>query len=169
MADSLFRYRELPTFAEAESIHQEWQEGLAQAKTNDLPKWEHMVAQRFLIWSGMLVDAVKADDPTFDAVIQAIRINDIVLAGISVEAFFETGLAVRADSPFPFTRLLGYTNGCEAYLPRAEDHPAGGWKLTERYAVPALLVQGYSLPVAFHPDTEQQVVQRMSALIRQLV
>ena len=164
-----FRYGELPTLAEAESIHQEWQERLAQAETNDVPKWERMVAQRFLIWSGKLVDAVKADDPTFDAVIQAIRINDIVLAGISVEAFFETGLAVRADSPFPFTQLLGFTNGCEAYLPRAEDYPAGGWKLTESYAVPDLLVQSYNLPVAFHPDTEQQVVQRMSALIRQLV
>ena len=59
MADSLFRYRELPTFAEAESIHQEWQERLAQAKTNDLPKWEHMVAQRFLIWAGMQVEPVQ--------------------------------------------------------------------------------------------------------------
>ena len=82
--------------------------------------------------------------------------------------FFETGLAIKAKSPFQHTQVLGYTNGSIGYLPRAEDYPQGGWKLHESYAVPDLFVQAYSLPVALHPESEQVAVERASALIRQL-
>jgi neutral ceramidase len=159
---------ELPSLAEAEAIHQQWQQKLAGARANDAPDWEVSVAMRFCDWSANLVKAVQQGNPPLDTVIQAIRINDIVLASISIEAFFETGLAIKAKSPFAHTQVLGYTNGCESYLPRAEDYPAGGWKVTERYAVPDLFFQCYSLPVALRPETEQKMVERVSDLIQQL-
>ena len=159
---------ELPSLAEAEAIHQQWQQKLADARANDASGWEISVAMRFNDWSANLVKAVQQGNPPLDTIIQAIRINDIVLASVSIEAFFQTGLAIKAKSPFEHTQVLGYTNGCVAYLPRAEDYPADGWKVTERYAVPDLFFQCYSLPVAFRPETEQKVVERMSDLIQQL-
>lgn len=159
---------DLPSLAEAEAIAQEWQQKLAEARASDAREWEISVAMRFSDWSANLVQAVQQGNPPLDTVIQAIRIGDIVLASISVEAFFETGLAIKAKSPFAHTQVLGYTNGCESYLPRAEDYPAGGWQINERYAVPDLFFQCYSLPVALRPETEQEVVERMSDLIRQL-
>ena len=127
------------------------------------------MALRFSEWADNLVAAVKQGNPTHDAVIQAIRINDIVLASVSVEAFFQTGQAVKAKSPFEHTQFLGYSNGCVAYLPRAEDYPPGGWKIDESYAVPDLMAQSYALPVAFEPGAEQMVVERVLDLIQQLV
>jgi hypothetical protein len=160
---------ELPSLAEAEAIHQDWKQKLADAEVNDARDWEISVARRFTDWSAKLVEAVRQGNPPLAAVIQAIRINDIVLATISVEAFFETGLAIKTKSPFKHSQVLGYSNGCVTYLPRAEDYPAGGWKVTERYAVPDLFFQCYSLPVAFRPETEQMVAERVSKLIQQLV
>ena len=161
-------FMELPSLAEAEAIHQEWEQKLADAYANDARDWEINVAMRFTDWSAKLVEAVKQGNPPLDIVIQAIRINDIVLASISIEAFTETGLSIKAKSPFKHTQVLGYSNGCVGYLPRAEDYPPGGWKVTERYAVPDLFFQSYSLPVIFRPDTEQRVVERVSALIKKL-
>ena len=101
--------------------------------------------------------------------IQVIRINNIILASNSTEAFFETGLSIKAGSPFLHTLVLGYTNGCVCYLPRAKDFPPGGWDIYKRwYGIPDLLFQAYSLPTAIHPDSEQQVVDRTLALIEQL-
>lgn len=161
-------FMDLPSLEEAEAIHQEWQQKLADARANDARDWEISVAMRFADWAANLVAAVQQDNPPLDAVIQAIRINDIVLASVSVEAFFETGLAVKAKSPFRHTQVLGYSNGSVAYLPRAEDYPVDGWKISERYAVPDLMAQSYTLPVAFRPETEQRVVERISNLIQQL-
>ena len=161
-------FMDLPSLAEAEAIQQEWHQKLADARANDARDWEINVALRFADWADNLVAAVQQGNPPHDAVIQAIRINDIVLASVSVEAFFQTGQAVKAKSPFKHTQFLGYSNGCVAYLPRAEDYPAGGWKINERYAVPDLMAQSYTLPVAFRPEAEQKLVESVSNLIQQL-
>ena len=67
---------------------------------------------------------------------------------MNVEPFFETGLDIRAGSPFADTFVLGYSNGVVSYLPRAEDHPEGGWRLDAEYAVPDLIPQAWGLPVS---------------------
>ena len=46
--------------------------------------------------------------------------------------------------------------------------PKAAGVFTSAYAVPDLLVQSYSMPVAFRPDAEQTVVEKVSKLIRQL-
>ena len=161
-------FGDLPPLEEAEAIRDEWRRKLAHARASDSRNWEISVAMRFADWAEKLVEAVHEGNPPLDTLIQAIRINDIVLASVSVEAFFQTGLDVKARSPFEHTQVLGFSNGLVAYLPRAEDYPEAGWSVHERYAVPDLLVQSYSMPVALRPDAEQTVVERVSNLIRRL-
>ena len=120
-------------------------------------------------WARRLLAAVEAGGATFDLKLQAVRVDDIVIAGMNVETFFETGLEIRGRSPLSDTFVLGYTNGSMAYLPRAEDHPKGGWKLGERYALPDQIPQFYPGQVtALHPDSEQRALEGMLTLIRQL-
>jgi len=73
-----------------------------------------------------------------------------------------------AASTHRSARGLGYTNGTVGYLPRAEDYPAGDWRLDESYAVPDLIFQVHPHPVALHPDSEQRAVTGALALLGQL-
>jgi hypothetical protein len=158
----------LPTLAGAEAIHRNWQETLDQRVERDVQEWEIRYAEKFVLWASVLVEAVKHGHPTADLNIQSLRINDIVIAGMNVETFYETGLSIRAQSPFKDTFVLGFTNGSMSYLPRAEDYPEGGWKLDVSYAVPDLLFQSYLQPVAFRPDAEQRAIAGTLDVIRQL-
>lgn len=159
---------DLPPLAVAEEIRQEWQQKLADIQSRPARDWEINVTTRFADWSEKLVQAIQENQRTVEVAIQAIRINDVVLTGLSVESFFETGLTIKARSPIAHTQVLGYTNGWRCYLPRAEDFPPEGWDLHERYGVPDLLFQAYSFPVAIHPNSEQKVVERTLSLIQQL-
>ena len=159
---------ELPSLAEAEALQARWQKTLEERRARDAQEWEIRVAAKFTLWSQILVDAVKHGHPTFDLHLQAIRINDVVLTGMNVETFFETGLTIREKSPFDNTFVCGYTNGSSSYLPRAEDYPEGGWKLDGSYAVPDMLFQGYLLPIALAPDSAQRAVDGTLRLIKTL-
>jgi hypothetical protein len=158
----------LPTLGEAEEIHQHWQQTLDERHQRDAQEWEVRVAEKYVAWSRILVAAVKHGHPTCDLYLQAIRVNDIVIAGMNVETFFETGLTIKAQSPFKDTFVLGFTNGSMSYLPRAEDYPPDGWKVDVSYAVPDLLFQVYLHPVALHPDSEQRAIFGTVNLIKQL-
>ena len=159
---------DLPSMEEARSVQEKWHQILDERSARGAQPWEMRVAAHFANWADRLVEAVRDGHPTLDLVLQAVRINDIVLASLNVEAFFETGLSVKAKSPFQYTQVLGYSNGVVGYLPRAEDYPPGGWSVNELYAVPDLYVQAYTLPVALHPDSEQLAVDRLTTLIKQL-
>lgn len=159
---------ELPPLALAEQLRDDCHRAFEEARARGARDWEINVTTRFADWSDKLVEAIKTNRRTLDVGIQAIRINNIALATISVEAFFETGLAVKGGSPFSHTQVLGYTNGCVCYLPRAEDFPSGGWDVRERYGIPDLLFQAYSLPVAVHPDSESRVVTGLTELLNHL-
>ena len=163
------RFVELPTLAEAEAIQTKWRQTLADRQAGDAREWEIALAVRYCRWADNLVDAVRDGNPTAEIRIQAIRINNIVLATISAEAFFETGFAIKAQSAFEHTQVLGYSNGLTCYLPRAEDFPANGWKLDQPYALPDLMFQAAGLSVAIHPESEQVVVERTLKLIDALV
>jgi hypothetical protein len=120
-------------------------------------------------WAQRLLAAVHAGGATFELRLQAIRVADIVIAGMNVEAFFETGLEIRERSPLPDTFVLGYTNGSMAYLPRAEDQPESGWQLGEHYALPDWIPQFYPGQVtALDPDSERRAREGALALIREL-
>jgi neutral ceramidase len=160
---------ELPSLEKAESLLAHWQQRAAECRAQDAQEWELRVAEKYEHWARLLVEAVHHGNPSADLFVQAIRIGDIVIAGLNAEVFFETGLEIRARSPVPNTLVLGVTNGTIGYLPRAVDYPPNGWDIDESYAVPDLIFQVHPHPVALRPDSEQRAVEGTLDLIRRLV
>jgi len=78
------------------------------------------------------------------------------------EVFAEYQLWVDRNSPFRRTMVLGYTNGCESYIPTDKDLALGGYETASFPAVGAPL--RYSGRVALKPGIEQQIRQRIHTL-----
>ena len=161
-------YDELPSPERAREILAHWQRTREERAAGGALDWEIRAAKKYEHWATKLVAAVEDGHPTHDLHIQAIRVNDVVIAAMDMEVFFETGLEIRDGSPLPDTFVLGYTNGCFGYLPRGEDYPEGGWKIDESYAVPDLIPQAWAMPVILHPDSARRAVEASLELIRSL-
>ena len=162
-------YDQLPSAREAQTILEHRQRRLSDLRSRADVDWELRVAEKQEDWARLLVETTARDGaPTCALHLQAIRIGHIAIVGLNAELFFETGLEIRARSPSPNTFALGYTNGTVGYLPRAEDYPAGGWRLDESYAVPDLIFQVHPHPVALHPGSEQRAVAGALALLGRL-
>ena len=84
--------------------------------------------------------------------VQALALGDLALVSAACEPFVETGLAVKAASPFARTFFAGYTNGCVGYVPTAHAFPYGGYEIDRAYL-------GYRLPAPVAPEAEQMVVR----------
>lgn len=151
MAINAIRHRELETLEVAEAA------------------WvDRHIARSFADWSDVLVAAVEHHVRTVPVTVQALRIGDVAFAAVAMETFSCTGIDVKARSPFPNTVLLGYSNGYHSYLPRAQDLPPGGWKPTERYAVPDLYPAAWLQPTAIGSAAEQQVVETCVSLLERV-
>jgi hypothetical protein len=157
----------LPTLEDAQGILAE-KRSLLDAVLPTGDERQIAPATRFVNWAEALVDAVETDRRTIDFEIQALRIDDLALVGLSAEVFSGTGQEIKARSPIPHTNVLGYSNGCVMYLPRAQDYPPGGWDVHVRYKIPDMLFQNYLVPVAFRPDSEQRVVATALKLLNEL-
>ena len=158
-------YDELPSLEEAQAILAHWQRTAEERRQSDALDWEIRLAQKYELWARNLVAAVEHGHPTHELYLQVIRVNDIVLSALNMEVFFETGLDIRARSPFPDTFVLGYSNGLYGYLPRGEDYPDGGWSVDGSYAVPDLLPQAWGMPVILHPDSATRAADASVELI----
>jgi len=162
-------YVPLPPLDRARALAGQWQASLDERRARGAQDWEVRVAVKMDRWAKRLLVAVEAGGATFDLNLHALRIGDVAIAGMNVETFFQTGLAIREQSPFPDTFVLGYTNGSTAYLPRAEDQPEGGWQLEGTYALPDQLPQFHPRQVlALHPSSERRALDATVALLRQL-
>ncbi len=78
--------------------------------------------------------------------VQALRIGDLGIAALPVEAFVELGLEIKQQSPFPTTFVMELCNGYFGYVPTVEGHEQGGyetWRARSSYleinAAPALV------------------------------
>ncbi len=162
------RFVKLPDVNKAILLQEKWENNLISKLKQNAPQWEITVAKHYIKWTKNLIKAIKTENPTFEMPVQVIRINDFVLAAISAEVFFETGLFIKSKSPFDHTQVLGYSNGIRCYLPRAKDFPKNGWDYNSKYAVPDLVFQFSQLPVAFHPESEQIVVKKILNMIKQI-
>jgi hypothetical protein len=161
-------FDELPSPERAREILAHWQRTREERVAGDALDWQVRAARKYEHWAAKLVAAVEDGHPTHPLEIQAIRVNDVVIAAMNMEVFFETGLEIRDRSPLPDTFVLGYTNGCFGYLPRGEDYPEGGWKIDESYAVPDLIPQAWAMPVILHPDSARRAVEASLDLIGRL-
>jgi hypothetical protein len=60
--------------------------------------------------------------------VQAIRIGDLALCALPGEPFCQTGLDLKAKSPFKPTVMVGMANDYAGYLPTEEQHALGGYE-----------------------------------------
>lgn len=65
---------------------------------------------------------------TVKARIQAIRLGDLAIVSSPCETFTETGLAIKASTPFKHTFTISLSNGYNGYLPTPEQHQWGGYE-----------------------------------------
>jgi hypothetical protein len=158
----------LPPLEEAQALYDRWSQQKQQKTASGAQDWEVRLASEYEAAYRRTLQAIRDGDPTIDLDIQVLRIGDVILAGLGVEAFTETGLKIKSRSPFKYTIPLGWTNTSIAYLPQMEDYPEGGFKLGEVYHVPDLLVQAYQLPTALQPEAEQIAIDKTIELIHRL-
>jgi hypothetical protein len=64
----------------------------------------------------------------FKTLVQAFRIGDLGLCALPGEPFCQTGLDIKAHSPFKPTMLVGMANDYAGYLPTEEQHALGGYE-----------------------------------------
>lgn len=153
-----FRYSPLPDEAILHREEAAWRAELEDRIARGALSWEIRAARTVHAWLTATIARLSDPDPTCDFLAQALRIGDVALVGLGVEAFSETGEEIRRNSPMPNTFVLGFSNGTIMYLPRKEDYPVGGWTWPNTYALPDYLPQVYGLPALFHPDSEAQAV-----------
>jgi hypothetical protein len=61
--------------------------------------------------------------------VAALRIGDAALAANPSELFCEIGMAIKEQSPFPWTAIAGYTDGSAGYIPTRAAYPEGGYEV----------------------------------------
>jgi len=84
--------------------------------------------------------AAKDWPATLDITVQTFGVGDLGIAAIPFEVFTETGLEIKARSPFKDTFTIELANGSNGYLPTPEQHALGGyetWLGTNRVEVEA--------------------------------
>ena len=154
-----FSFVQLPTKVEAIELAEHWESEISAREKRGAQTWEIRVAKKMKLWADSVVAATEHANPTCDFEAHAFRIGDVAIVGLNVEAFFETGLEIKANSPWPDTFVLGYTDGTIMYLPRAQDYPKSGWKWPNTHALPDFLPQSYCQPALWHPDSESKAVR----------
>lgn len=74
-------------------------------------------------------DLAAADLP--DALtlpLTVVALGDVAWAHVPVELFASIGTSIAAASPFPVTRIIGYSNGYSGYLADAAAHASGSYE-----------------------------------------
>lgn len=75
----------------------------------------------------VILDHLVRTRPPVAVEVQALQIGPAVLVSNPAEYFAESGLAIKAGSPFPYTFVVSLANGCAGYVPpRRAFEPGGG-------------------------------------------
>jgi len=75
----------------------------------------------------VMLDALIAKDAKVEVEVQAIQVGPAVFVSNPAEFFVNLGLAIKDNSPFPFTYPVELANGCTGYVPTEEAFgPHGG-------------------------------------------
>jgi hypothetical protein len=96
------------------------QDILAKAKGRELRGSEEIYARETVL--------LKDYPPEVPLLIQTMRIGDLGIAAIPCEVFVETGMEIKARSPFKPTFTIELANGYNGYLPTPEQHKLGGYE-----------------------------------------
>lgn len=74
------------------------------------------------------IDRLKDAPETVDVPLQVLRLGDLAIAAIPFETFAETGLELKAKSPFSDMFTIELANGSFGYLPTPPQHRLGGYE-----------------------------------------
>jgi hypothetical protein len=77
--------------------------------------------------------------------VQGSRLGSLGIIAMPVEPFVGIGLEIKQRSPAPFTWVVGYANGCAAYVPAPEAYAEGGYEIETSYKL-------YKLPAPIAPE-----------------
>jgi hypothetical protein len=64
----------------------------------------------------------------FEIPLSAVRVGELVFAGVPGEPFQKIGLEVKADSPYEMTFVTCCTNGSNGYFPTADAFAEAGYE-----------------------------------------
>jgi neutral ceramidase len=64
----------------------------------------------------------------FSTVVQSLRIGDLGVCALPGEPFAQSGLNIKAKSPFKNTMMIGMANDYAGYVPTEEQHALGGYE-----------------------------------------
>ena len=137
---------------------------------HSIPYWRALAGKGVPKWlaDGLLARAFPWKTPVSESVaielpleIACARLGGLAICSHGSEPFAETGLAIKEDSPAPFTVFAGYTDGMIGYVPTDRAIPRGGYEVD---TVPAL----YRLPGTFATGSEPRAVRETLALARAL-
>lgn len=101
----------------------EWAEGILAKPKDAAPA--HRLEQPY---AERVMSLREAKPDTIQAYIQAVRIGDLGIASIPFEVFTETGLDIKARSPFKDTFTIELANGSYGYLPTPKQLDLGGYE-----------------------------------------
>ena len=87
--------------------------------------------------------------------IQVFRIGELAIAAIAFETFTETGLEIKAKSPFKDTFTIELANGGYGYLPTPSQHELGGYET-------------WLGPSRFEKDASGKIVEKLYELFSQV-
>ncbi|WP_169979434.1 neutral/alkaline non-lysosomal ceramidase N-terminal domain-containing protein [Tautonia rosea] len=93
------------------------------AKPEEAPR-DHPLER---IYAERVLRAVDAPEEV-SILLQAVRIGGVGIAAIPFEVFVETGLELKARSPFEQTFTIELANGSYGYLPTPRHHDLGGYE-----------------------------------------
>lgn len=101
----------------------EWAESVLAKPKDAAPahRLEQPYAQRVIALRDEKADMIEA-------CIQAFRIGELGIASIPFEVFTETGLEIKAKSPFKDTFTIELASGSNGYLPTPRQHDLGGYE-----------------------------------------
>ncbi len=102
----------------------------------------------------------KVEEDHLEIPLSAIRLGDVALLFHPAELYSYYGLAIRRDSPFPNTLVVGYTDDLIGYLPDPKAYQAGEYSAI---TVPRII----DLP-PFRPDAARTLTTAAVELLRGL-
>jgi hypothetical protein len=118
--------RELPSPGEAQNRAEELERSWKTARGAGVAAPQERIARTRYEGALMLVALAEAGmPPTLELPIAAVALGNAAWIHLPVELFASFGLAIRERSPFPRTRVIGYTNGYFGYVADEAAHRDG--------------------------------------------
>ncbi|HEX2954080.1 MAG TPA: hypothetical protein VHR47_08860, partial [Bacillota bacterium] len=101
----------------------------------------------------------KVHQQEADVEIQYFIVNNGCWCGTASEAMCEIALAISAKADHGLIYFGGYTNGCNSYLPTAEEFRKGGFEVLWAFL---LYYQYHGRVMPFHEDTADRLVEMVA-------